>query len=158
VRRALELGAAAAIAGTRFLLTEESHAHSEYRRRVLGAERTLDTLLFGLGWPMRHRVIPNAATERWCRVDERSPAAVRLAVRASAPLGRLTPLGAMGRLTAFQRVALPLFSPALPLAGMPDDAVDCCALYAGETARRIRDVIPAAEAVERLAGVVPNDV
>src|SRR6185312_13464344 len=71
VRRALELGAAAAVAGTRFLLTEESHAHPEYRRRVLGAQRTLDTELFGIGWPLRHRVIPNAATDRWCRADER---------------------------------------------------------------------------------------
>ena len=152
VRRALELGAAAAVAGTRFLLTEESHAHPGYQRRVLGAKRTLDTLLFGFGWPMRHRVVPNAATERWCRADERGPAVVRLANRASAPLGRLTPLGAMGRLAALQRTAVPLFSPALPLAGMPDDAVDRCALYAGETARRIHDVIPAAQAVERLAG------
>lgn len=151
VRRVLELGAAAAVAGTRFLLTEESHAHPEYRRRVLGAERTLDTLLFGAGWPMRHRVVPNAATERWCGRDERGPAAVRFANRASAPLGRVTPLAAMGRTAALQRTALPFFSPALPLAGMPDDAVDRCALYAGETARRIHAVMPAAEAVERLA-------
>lgn len=151
VRRVLELGAAAAVAGTRFLLTEESHAHEEYKRRVLGADRTLETLLFGLGWPMRHRVVPNAATDRWCRADERGPAAVRLASRASAPLGRLTPLGAMGRMAALQRAELPLFSPALPLAGMPSEAADRCALYAGETARRIREVMPAAEAVERLA-------
>ena len=152
VRRALQLGAVAAVAGTRFLLTEESHAHPEYLRRVLGAERTLDTLLFGFGWPMRHRVVPNAATERWCRADERGPAAVRLATRASAPLGRLTPLGAMGRLAALQRAELPFFSPALPLASMPDSAVDRCALYAGETARRIHDVIPVVQVVERLAG------
>lgn len=151
VRRMLELGAVAAVMGTRFLLTEESHAHPGYRRRVLGAERTLDTLLFGLGWPMRHRVVPNAATERWCRDDERGPLLVRAVNRAGAPLGRLTPLGAMGRLAALQRPDLPFFSPALPLAGMPDDAVDRCALYAGETARRIREVVPAAEAVERLA-------
>ncbi|HXE43786.1 MAG TPA: nitronate monooxygenase [Conexibacter sp.] len=151
VRRALELGAAAAVAGTRFLLTEESHAHPEYRRRVLGAQRTLDTELFGIGWPLRHRVIPNAATDRWCRADERGPAAVRAAARLSAPLGRLTPLDAMGRLAALQRPAVPWFSPALPLAGMPAESVDRCALYAGETARRLHDVIPAAEAVGRLA-------
>lgn len=151
VRRALELGATAAVAGTRFLLTDESHAHDAYKRRVLGAPRTLDTELFGIGWPLRHRVIPNAATDRWCRTDERGPAAVRAATRLSAPLGRLTPLAAMGRLAALQRPALPFFSPALPLAGMPDASVDRCALYAGETARRIHDVIPTAQAVERLA-------
>ncbi len=151
VRRALALGAAAAVAGTRFLLTEESAAHPEYKRRVLGAERTLDTSLFGIGWPLRHRVVPNAATDRWCRDDERGPAIARAAARLSAPLGRLTPLGAMGRLAALQRPRLPFFSPALPLAGMPSGAVDRCALYAGETARRLHDVIPAAQAVERLA-------
>jgi len=151
VRRVLALGATAAVAGTRFLLTEESHAHPEYQRRVLGAERTLDTELFGLGWPLRHRVIPNAATDRWCRADERGPAFVRAAARLSAPLGRLAPLDAMGRLAALQRPAIPCFSPALPLAGMPADSVDRCALYAGETARRLHDVIPAAQAVARLA-------
>lgn len=72
-RRALDAGAAAIVAGTRFLLTEESGAHPAYKRRVLVAERTLETQLFGLSWPMRHRVIPNAATERWCRGGERGP-------------------------------------------------------------------------------------
>jgi len=73
VRRLLDAGAAAAVAGTRFLLTEESAAHGEYKRRVLAAEETLSTMLFGLGWPLRHRVISNAATERWCRADELGP-------------------------------------------------------------------------------------
>jgi hypothetical protein len=56
----------------------------------------------------------------------------------------------MGSLAAWQRPALPLFSPALPLAGMPDSAVERTALYAGETARRLQDIIPAEEAVLRL--------
>jgi hypothetical protein len=34
---------------------------------------------------------------------------------------------------------------------MPADAVDRCALYAGETVARLHDVVPAALAVERLA-------
>ena len=64
VERALESGATAAVAGTRFLLSEESRAHPEYKRRLLGAEDTLLTELFGAGWPAPHRVVPNAATER----------------------------------------------------------------------------------------------
>ncbi|HEX4806637.1 MAG TPA: nitronate monooxygenase, partial [Conexibacter sp.] len=151
VRRALALGAAAAVAGTRFLLTEESHAHPDYRRRVLGAPRTLETELFGLGWPLRHRVVPNAATDRWCRADDRGPVAARAVARLGAPIGRVAPLDAMGRLAALQRVQVPLFSPALPLDAMPAASVDRCALYAGETAARLHDVIPAAQAVERLA-------
>lgn len=150
VRRMLDMGAAAAIAGTRFLLTEESGAHPEYKRRVTHAERTLATLLFGVGWPLLHRVIPNAATERWCESNELGPPIARLAGRVSAPFGRATPLHAMGKLTSLQRRALPFFSPALPLAGMPSDIVDRTALYAGETVRRLHETIPAAQAVSYL--------
>jgi nitronate monooxygenase len=64
VERALEAGAHAAVAGTRFLLSEESRAHPEYKRRLLDADETILTELFGLGWPAPHRVVPNAATER----------------------------------------------------------------------------------------------
>jgi nitronate monooxygenase len=64
VRRALEAGANAAVAGTRFLLAEESRAHPDYKRRLLPARETQLTELFGLGWPAPHRVVPNAATER----------------------------------------------------------------------------------------------
>jgi nitronate monooxygenase len=151
VNRLLDLGATAAIAGTRFLLTEESAAHPEYKQRVIGAERTLATLLFGLGWPLRHRVIPNAATERWCSRHELGPPIVRMVGRISAPLGRLTPLEEMGRLTALQRPELPFFTPALPLEDMAADTVERSALYAGETVRRMHDVIPAAQAISRLA-------
>jgi nitronate monooxygenase len=149
--RLLRLGATAVVAGTRFLLTEESGAHQLYKQRVLEAERTLSTMLFGFGWPLRHRVIPNAATEHWCKHDRRGPALARLIAALSAPLGRSTPLQAMGRLAALQRPYLPIFTPALPLVGMPAETVDRCALYAGETALRLDDVIPAADAVRRLA-------
>lgn len=151
VRRLLDLGAAAAIAGTRFLLTEESAAHPEYKRRVMGAERTLATLLFGIGWPLRHRVIPNAATERWCGSTELGPPIARMTGRLSAPLGRIAPLDAMGRLMALQRPGLPFFTPALPLMGMSPDTVERSALYAGESARRLHDIVTAEQAVARLA-------
>jgi nitronate monooxygenase len=152
VRRLLDAGAAAAVAGTRFLLTEESAAHGEYKRRVLAAEETLSTMLFGLGWPLRHRVISNAATERWCRADELGPRMVRLASRLSAPpgLGHVVPLDVLGTLLKHQRPGLPLFTPGAPLAGMPARTVDSAALYAGDTVRRLNDIIPAAEAVARL--------
>ncbi len=151
VRRLLDLGATAAIAGTRFLLTEESAAHDEYKRRVLGAERTLATLLFGIGWPLRHRVIPNAATERWCARQEFGPPIARIAGQLSGLLGRIAPLDAMGRLAPLQRPGLPFFTPALPLAGMPGDSVESLALYAGESARGQHDILTAEQAVERIA-------
>jgi nitronate monooxygenase len=150
VQRLIDAGAAAAVAGTRFLLTEESAAHDEYKRRVLAAEQTLSTMLFGLGWPLRHRVISNAATERWCRADELGPRVIRAANWLSAPLGRAVPLDMLGKLAVRQRPGLPLFTPALPLAGMPERTVDSTALYAGETVRRLDDVVLAQDAVARL--------
>lgn len=150
VRRLLDLGAAAAVAGTRFLLTEESLAHPEYKRRVLDAERTLVTLLFGIGWPMRHRVVPNAATERWCAVEDLAPRWVQGLGRLTAPLGRVLPMTAVASTSALQRPGMPFFSPGLPVVGMPDIGVDHSALYAGETIHRLHDVVPAAEAVARL--------
>lgn len=151
VRRVLAAGASAAVAGTRFLLTPESGVHEAYRGRLVDAERTLVTGLFGVGWPLRHRVIPNAATERWCAQDGAEPAWVRGISVLSAPVGRVLPLGATGALVGVQRPGIPLFSPGVPLAGMPRSAVDATALYAGETVGRLRAVIPAGDAVARLA-------
>lgn len=150
VRALLAAGAVGAVAGTRFLLTEESRAHPGYKQKVLEAQRTIRTMLFGVGWPLAHRVVPNALTERWCARDELGPPAVRAFNRIGAPLGRLMPLGALGTILAAQRTAVPLYTPALPLTGMDPAAVDRSALYAGETSRRIHDIVPAAEALARL--------
>ncbi|HEU4363713.1 MAG TPA: nitronate monooxygenase [Mycobacterium sp.] len=151
VRRLLAAGAAGAVVGTRFLLTAESRAHPDYKQRVLAAERTIRTLLFGVGWPLAHRVVPNAITDRWCARSDLGPLAVRGLNRLGAPLRRLLPISAMDTMVALQRVAVPLYTPALPLMGMDAKMVDRSALYAGETIHRIHDIVPAAEAVARLA-------
>jgi nitronate monooxygenase len=152
LRRAIEAGAVAGVAGTRFLLSEESRAHAEYKRRLLEAEATQLTELFGAGWPHApHRVVANAATERWLRRDPRGPAAVRLLNGLSAGVLSRLPVGAVNRLAASQRPAMPLYGPAAPLAGGPASAVDASALYAGESVARIEDVRPAAELTRALA-------
>jgi nitronate monooxygenase len=149
VRRALEAGAAGVACGTRFLLTEECAAHPLYKQRVLGAERTLETLLFSFGWYARHRVVPNASTERWCARRAAGPRTVALANRLSEPLGRRMPLSAPA--PRMQMRCLPFYSPAPALAGMPDRLVEVTPLYAGECAREIAHVVPAAQAVAELA-------
>jgi nitronate monooxygenase len=154
VERATGAGAVAAVAGTRFLLTEEAAAHAEYKRRVMDAERTVETQLFGFGWPMRHRVVPNAATERWCRAEDLGPRLLRTAYRMSVPIARL-PLSITGDLVKFQRAALPLFGPNVLIEGMPGRLADATALYAGETARRLDSIVPAATAVTLLTGAPP---
>jgi nitronate monooxygenase len=153
VRLALNAGAAAVVAGTRFLLSDECSAHPAYKRRVLDANHTIETQLFGFGWPMRHRVVPNAATDRWTRGDARGPRPVRIAQSLSKPLARL-PMSMTAALTSHQRVAVPLFGPAAPLKGMPERLLDVSPLYAGDSALRMESVIPAAEAVLRLSGAL----
>lgn len=151
-RTALAAGAAGVLAGTRFLLTEESGAHREYQRRVLAARETVETTLFGLGWPARHRVVPNAATLRWCAPDGTARRGVRAFNTVSGVFGRWAPAGAEATLLRMQRPGWPWFGPAAPLVGMPDSWSDRAALYAGESALRITEVVSAKRAVAELAG------
>ncbi|OBJ94578.1 oxidoreductase [Mycolicibacterium fortuitum] len=148
-RAALAAGAAGAVAGTRFLLTHESGAHPEYQKRIIDADRTLETTAFGLAWPERHRVIPNATTDRWCHPDGRArrlPAAIN---RFSAPLSRMPDRGD-GALLHLQHPALPFLTPITLTADMPAKWADRAALYAGETALRLNRVTTAAQAVADL--------
>ena len=147
-RVALAAGASGVIAGTRFLLTHESRAHPEYQRRILAARKTIRTTLFGLGWPAPHRVIANAATERWCRDDGTAKVAPRLINARSAVLAKLPATTSAFRI---QTPRLPLFSPIAPTVGMPASAVDRAACYAGETALRMSSVTSARQAVTDLA-------
>lgn len=147
----LAAGATAAVAGTRFVLTREARAHPGYQARLVAADTTLRTQLFGFGWPAWHRVVPNAATQRWCGTDEAGPAIVRAVNRASAPLGRIIPLAHTGTLTRRQRPSLPLFGPNAPLRGDDDALLDAAPLYAGEGVARLTAITTAAGAVAELA-------
>jgi NAD(P)H-dependent flavin oxidoreductase YrpB (nitropropane dioxygenase family) len=147
VRRVLGAGADAAVAGTRFLLSEESRAHPGYRERLLAADTTILTELFGAGWPAPHRVVPNAATERWLGGDPRGPALSRALNRLTAPGARWLPAPAQLRLARAQRPGSRLLSPAGPTDDGPETLLDAGPLYAGQTVARIDDVRPAAELV-----------
>lgn len=149
---ALGAGAEAVVVGTRFLLSEESDAHPEYKRRLLGARATVLTELFGAGWPARHRVVPNAATERWLRSDARGPAWVRALHRATAPALSRMPVSVVQRTARAQRASSPLLGPVAPTVDDPDSLVDAGALYAGECVARIDGVRPAGELVRELGG------
>jgi nitronate monooxygenase len=50
------------------------------------------------------------------------------------------------------RASLPFYGPASMLLGMDERLVEVTPLYAGETARRIGSIVPAAQAVRELAG------
>jgi nitronate monooxygenase len=150
VQQALEAGAAAAVAGTRFLLSEESRAHPEYRQRLLAAEETILTELFGAGWPAPHRVVANAATEYWLAGDPRGPALNRALNRLTAPGARYMPASIQHRIAKAQRPASQLLSPAGPTDDGPANLLEAGPLYAGKTVARISDVRPATEIVRQL--------
>jgi NAD(P)H-dependent flavin oxidoreductase YrpB (nitropropane dioxygenase family) len=150
VRQALEAGASAAVAGTRFLLSGESRAHPEYKQRLLGADETILTELFGLSWPAPHRVIPNAATVHQLGGDARAPALNRALNRLSAPGARFTPTSIQRRLIRAQRPSSRLLTPQGPNDDGPETLLDAGPLYAGETVARIDEIRPAAEIVTDL--------
>ncbi len=148
-RAALDAGASGVIAGTRFLLTHEANANREYQRRIMHAGKTIETNLFGVSWPLRHRVVPNAATRRWCGDVGKAkalPAALNAASRPMSVLGYFD----AGALMRVQSPSRPLFTPLALTAGMPDSWVDRAALYAGETALRIGELTSAEQAVSDL--------
>lgn len=151
VRVRLAAGAGAVVAGTRFLMSEESGAHPEYKRRLLEARETIVTELFGAGWPAPHRVVPNDATRRWLASDQRGPAWLRAANRLTAPLLSHAPPALRSRLAASQRPGLPLLGPAAATAGGGENLIEAGPLYAGESVARIDDIRPAGELVRDLA-------
>lgn len=151
VRAALDAGAVAAVVGTRFLLSEESRAHPEYRQRLLDAGTTILTELFGAGWPAPHRVVANAATERWLGGDPRGPLLNRALNHLLAPGARYAPGRFQARMARAQRPQSRLLSPLGPTDDGPESLVESGPLYAGETVARIGDVRPAADLVRLLA-------
>jgi len=167
VREALAAGATAAVAGTRFLLSEESRAHALYKERLLAAGETVLTDLFGAAWPAPHRVVPNAATEHWLsggvrllyplrgtkderRGLRRGPWLNRLLNHLLAPGARYAPPGLQLRMIRAQRPGSRLLSPAGPTDDAPATLVEAGALYAGETVSRIGEIRPAGQLVQVL--------
>jgi nitronate monooxygenase len=151
VRERLDAGADAVVAGTRFLMSEESGAHEAYKRRLVAANETVLTELFGAGWPAPHRVLPNAATARWLRRDPRGPRWLRAANRIAAPVLSRVPPPVQSRMAAAQSPRVPLFGPAAATAAGGANLVEAGPLYAGECVARIADIRPAAELVRELA-------
>jgi nitronate monooxygenase len=151
VSGALDAGAVAVVAGTRFLLSDESHAHPDYKQRCLDAGETVLTELFGLGWPgAPHRVIPNDATRRWLRGDPRGPRWIRAANHLTAPLASRIPAAVQDRAITSQRPSQPFLGPQPPTDDGPANLLDSGPLYAGMSVARATDIRPAAELVKAL--------
>ena len=151
VKARLDAGAEAVACGTRFLMTEESGAHSSYKARLVEGRETILTELFGAGWPAPHRVVPNQATARWLGRDPRGPGWLRMFHRATAPAFSKVPGPMQLRLAATQKPSRPMFGPAAATVDGPPNLIDAGPLYAGECIDRTTDIRPAGELVRELA-------
>lgn len=133
---AVEAGACAVRAGTRFVAASESPAHPAYVEAILAA-RSEDTVLtetFSVMWPNApHRVL-------------RSCVAAAEAFEGEV-VGELT----LGDMT----VPVPRLSVPCPTVGATG-TIEAMALYAGQSVGSVRDVRLAAEIVEELAGGPPR--
>ncbi|HSF14620.1 MAG TPA: nitronate monooxygenase family protein [Vicinamibacteria bacterium] len=137
---ALALGAQAAVLGTRFLVTPESHAHPFYKQQVLAATEadTVRTTLFGHGWPdAPHRTLRTAFVEEWLGREARGSES-----RPDEPV------------VGEARIAGHTF-PLLRFMGFPPNAeatgdIASMSLLAGQSAGLVSELIPAATVVREL--------
>jgi nitronate monooxygenase len=138
IARALKTGAQAAMLGTRFVATQESRAHPEYKTRLVesAGDGTALTVCFDGGWPHApHRVLRNATLEMWEGAGCPSP-------------GRRP---GEGETVAFAASGEPVlrYEDTAPRAGMTGNVGEM-ALYAGTGISAIADLPHAGELVRRL--------
>lgn len=145
IARALGLGAQGVSLGTRFVATDESAAHPEYKRRIVESVAT-DTVLteglYDIGWPgAPSRTLRNRAFDEWNAAGRPFPG--------ERP-GEGTVVGVL-QLPSGGTIELPRYAGSgSPLAGFEGD-LDYPAMWAGESVEVVHDVRPAGDVVRRLA-------
>ncbi|HVE63157.1 MAG TPA: nitronate monooxygenase [Mycobacteriales bacterium] len=135
----LALGAQAAWLGTRFLTAREARTHHVYRQRVIDSDGsdTEHTGCFDGGWPDAvHRVLHNSTVQRW---EEGG----RVATPDRPGEGDVVARDSRGR----EHLR---YSDLMPL---PDHTgeLEAMALYAGQSAGLVHDVVSAGDLVARIA-------
>jgi nitronate monooxygenase len=144
VARAIGLGAQGVSLGTRFVASEESRAHPEYKQRIVesAAKDTVYTEdLYDISWPgAPTRTLRNRTFDEWDAAGRPPPG--------HRP-GEGTSVGMM-RLPSGPTFELPRYAGAgSPLVGFEGD-LDYPAMWAGESVEVVNDVLPAREIVRRL--------
>jgi NAD(P)H-dependent flavin oxidoreductase YrpB (nitropropane dioxygenase family) len=136
----LALGAQAGWLGTRFLTAIEARTHDVYRQAVIGAAGgdAVHTTCFDGGWPdAAHRALRNSTLTAWERAGR--PAAPHRPGE-----GVVVATDAAG--DRHER-----YGDLMPLPGMSGD-LEAMALYAGQSAGLVTDVVSAADIVARIVG------
>jgi NAD(P)H-dependent flavin oxidoreductase YrpB (nitropropane dioxygenase family) len=134
----LALGAQAAWVGTRFLLAREASVHAQWRGRIRNARETdtVHSTLFDRGWPdAPHRTLRNSTVRAW-------EGAVRPVEPDRPGEGEVIAHGPDG--TPVYR-----YGPEPPAAGTTGD-IEALALYAGQSAGLVNELLPAADIVDEL--------
>jgi nitronate monooxygenase len=145
IGRALSLGAQGVSLGTRFVASEESRAHPEYKRRIVEsvAKDTVYTEdLYDLGWPAAPtRTLRNRTFDEWDAAGRPSP-------------GRRPGEGAVvgtSRLPSGETHDVPRYAGAGSLLVGFEGDLDYPAMWAGESVEVVHDVLPAGAILRRLA-------
>jgi len=145
IARALRVGAEGVSIGTRFVASDESRAHPEYKRRIVesGAEDTVYTEdLYDIFWPHAPtRTLRNRNFDEWEAAGRPSPG--------SRP-GEGTTIGTV-RLASGETYDLPRYVGAGSALVTFEGELDYMPLWAGESVAVVHDVVPAGELVARLA-------
>jgi nitronate monooxygenase len=138
IARFMRLGAQGAMLGTRFVATQESRAHEEYKRQLVGAKYgdTALTVCFNGGWPHApHRVLRNSTLNAW--------------EAAGCPQPGSRPGEGQTVACSTNGEPIPRYEDTAPRIGMTGD-VEAMALYAGQGVGQVTDVPKAGELVRRL--------
>ena len=141
IAHVLALGADAALLGTRFVASEESIAHPEYKAAILSAQSgsTVRTTCFDGFWPNApHRVIKNSTFQRWRDAGEPS--------EGERP-GEGDPILIFPDASSFPRYFV-----ATPSVGMSGD-IEASAMYAGEGVGGVQNIQSAADIIAELSKV-----
>ncbi|KAK1417610.1 hypothetical protein QVD17_26740 [Tagetes erecta] len=140
---ALALGAQGVCLGTRFVATEESYAHPEYKKKLVEMSNTEYTNIYGRArWPgAPHRVLKTPFFLEWRNLPDHEN-------EASQPvIGRSTIHG--------MEKEIPRFAGTIPNKTTTGD-IESMVMYAGEGVGLIEDILPAAQVVKRLVEGAQN--
>lgn len=134
---ALALGAQGICLGTRFVATEESHAHPIYKRKLLELDETEYTNVFGRArWPgAPQRVLETPFFKDWKSLPSHES-------EINQPLIGHSTINGMEK-------DIRRFSGTVPNRTTTGD-IESMVLYAGEGVGLIKEILPAAEVVKRL--------
>lgn len=135
IRAAIDSGASGAVLGTRFMATQESDAHDDYKQSLVDADGTVYTICFNRDWNAAHRVLRNSTFRKWegegCPDTGNKPGEE----------DQVADHPVLGPAMRYETVP--------PLVGH-EGGLEEMAMYAGEGVGEVKDVPTAGELIERL--------